>query len=1475
MPSGSVRTAGRPHPNGKQYPGSRSNSHKKKLDRTASVLPFSGASSSSPQTNGKHAASNLAKSFGGYDDDDDGSEEEGEIGGGGGQHISPSPSLRRGSLASRISDPSHSPPVDRPSLRHRISMDKPDLSLPQKPQDHDHKREREPRPSSSRDADDIRPKDRNRPRSRDRGDERRKDSRRDRSRSRERYGERRRDGSRERDRQRDRHAGPSNHRHRDRSRERGRDRHSERERESHRDRSRDRASDRSGGRHGEDDRERHRAFSRTSSRERSPERRRYSRDTRREHSPSSGHDRPSSRLSDRSWKDERPGGWRREPDELRRRGERHDAYEDRYQQRRRTLGDREGSEADSRPLEGSGAKLASRLEQMSERTLPRRPDTQGLGLGSKSATVSQNGTPKSWDRDNAIPRAPIHPGFHLVEQPPSRIASSSSHQPTPPQARSESKAADVVAKPLSAAEKALGSHTEPPSAPQSLRRMPATGLSREATPSRTPSGSLPSKFVPLAQDAIPTGPRATRQALPDAVPLAPKALSHLSSAQRTPASPASSMSAPPPSSPPPPPPPASEPAPEPAQEPQGPSKEERLAHLRSTYVMADKRKVPKPQHTGTVTDPRRSHGQTALANSPRRGKTQLRLPVWDRDAQTVLPPPARAILISNLDATCAESHIKKAFQPFGRIEQIDLQRNSKTYASFGFCWVSFVDEFDPEGSQTPEAGKTIDTAQRGYVCARNAMQQLNGRRLYPTADNLVRIELDRTKKKCQRAYDEAVKAEAAAERARQREKQKEAEQRRPPQHGAAAAAAAHIHPSRAAQVGGGPSSSRTGSLHSSQSAANGAYHRDQSSQYGWSARSRWQDSASSSAQAPYSSSRGTSSNQVDMPVDRRSRDSGFVPQRDAWNNRFPEDRPVEVPSRQGGYGRSPRKGKGQGPIRNAFMDSALSHLLPEQTRAEADAAASRHRRRDDLERSHDVSHDMHHGAREPSMEHKAKEQWTEAELQAEVRRLLHQEVVEGFQETMKRRIMSSFNAEFERRAQALKVVWDAAKQKAEEEAKAAQKATEVDETPSLPTTQPSQAESLPLPSFRKFRKAEEPRKAPKATQETTSDARPRTPKKRKSVGAPSLPAPSTRFYSSSEDEDDSHAQEPPAKKSSADPEKVETHDEAPTPLEQETPDVAATPATATPSAPPEDVAPMDIDSAVVEPELVSAEVSPEVENVVVVKEKPATKAAPKKAKAPKAPPQPPAAPDPFALGIAQDDEDLYYLRVAIERIQAGRSLSTASILHDFPAEEDPPTADEAEAEGRPPRNDRGCARLQGLLKIPPSEKARHMAGRNKAIVEPTATAAMASARDNRADSRRLVVGIEQHKKETATDTDILKFNQLRSRKKPLKFAKSPIHDWGLYAVEPIPAGDMVIEYVGEIIRQQVADQREKMYEKQVSVASFRAGCAPSHGLCLDTDTRPIPPPAPAPHRAISAPISSAWTTTSSSTPRTRATSRAS
>lgn len=81
-------------------------------------------------------------------------------------------------------------------------------------------------------------------------------------------------------------------------------------------------------------------------------------------------------------------------------------------------------------------------------------------------------------------------------------------------------------------------------------------------------------------------------------------------------------------------------------------------------------------------------------------------------------------------------------------------------------------------------------------------------------------------------------------------------------------------------------------------------------------------------------------------------------------------------------------------------------------------------------------------------------------------------------------------------------------------------------------------------------------------------------------------------------------------------------------------------------------------------------------------------------------------------------------------------------------------------------------------------------------------------REARSNQRRLLTALGNE-----VDSDLLKFNQLKFRKKALRFGRSRIHDWGLFAAEAIAADEMVIEYVGQMIRPSVADHRERQYEK--------------------------------------------------------------
>ena len=221
--------------------------------------------------------------------------------------------------------------------------------------------------------------------------------------------------------------------------------------------------------------------------------------------------------------------------------------------------------------------------------------------------------------------------------------------------------------------------------------------------------------------------------------------------------------------------------------------------------------------------------------------------------------------------------------------------------------------------------------------------------------------------------------------------------------------------------------------------------------------------------------------------------------------------------------------------------------------------------------------------------------------------------------------------------------------------------------------------------------------------------------------------------------------------------------------------------------------------------------------------------------------------------LLKDEEDLHFLRKALvdqpaaklgnisiwawkqKEIKAINRNGERGIIHEA-----------TKIEGYYVPNPSGCARTEGVSKILESEKSKYLPHRikvqkareareAKAKENPTVAAAEAAklamatsnaksaSRSNRANNRRLVADMAAQKQVLSTasgEGDVLRFNQLKKRKKPVKFARSAIHNWGLYAMENIAANDMIIEYVGEKVRQQVADMREKQYLKSGIGSSY-------------------------------------------------------
>ncbi|KAJ5084318.1 Histone-lysine N-methyltransferase [Penicillium alfredii] len=220
--------------------------------------------------------------------------------------------------------------------------------------------------------------------------------------------------------------------------------------------------------------------------------------------------------------------------------------------------------------------------------------------------------------------------------------------------------------------------------------------------------------------------------------------------------------------------------------------------------------------------------------------------------------------------------------------------------------------------------------------------------------------------------------------------------------------------------------------------------------------------------------------------------------------------------------------------------------------------------------------------------------------------------------------------------------------------------------------------------------------------------------------------------------------------------------------------------------------------------------------------------------------------------LVKDEEDLQFLRYILleqPKSQIGNLVAWAWRQKEIKALNHlaiGPTHDKIGIPGYYVPNPTGAARTDGRKRILEAEKSKYLPHRIKvqkareereamAKADPQAAAAEAAriaaaktiskstSRSTRVNNRRLIADINAQKQALPTSSgegDVLRFNQLKKRKKPVRFARSAIHNWGLYAEENITANDMIIEYVGEKVRQQVADMRERRYLKSGIGSSY-------------------------------------------------------
>ncbi|XP_069555739.1 histone-lysine N-methyltransferase SETD1B-A-like [Brachyistius frenatus] len=189
-----------------------------------------------------------------------------------------------------------------------------------------------------------------------------------------------------------------------------------------------------------------------------------------------------------------------------------------------------------------------------------------------------------------------------------------------------------------------------------------------------------------------------------------------------------------------------------------------------------------------------------------------------------------------------------------------------------------------------------------------------------------------------------------------------------------------------------------------------------------------------------------------------------------------------------------------------------------------------------------------------------------------------------------------------------------------------------------------------------------------------------------------------------------------------------------------------------------------------------------------------------------------------------DEEDAKLLQCTYERLHEQNNgfgwLSDTLWIPHPPTKVVPEKSEEHKS--WQPNHRTGSARSEGFYKISRKDKMKYLNNTKLSNELPSTSAqgmcipaqqpsSLRAGSDFRSEQRRLL---------SSFSCDLVKFNQLKFRKKRIRFTRSHIHEWGLFAMEPIAADEMVIEYVGQIIRQVIADMREQRYEDEGIGSSY-------------------------------------------------------
>jgi len=127
------------------------------------------------------------------------------------------------------------------------------------------------------------------------------------------------------------------------------------------------------------------------------------------------------------------------------------------------------------------------------------------------------------------------------------------------------------------------------------------------------------------------------------------------------------------------------------------------------------------------------------------------------------------------------------------------------------------------------------------------------------------------------------------------------------------------------------------------------------------------------------------------------------------------------------------------------------------------------------------------------------------------------------------------------------------------------------------------------------------------------------------------------------------------------------------------------------------------------------------------------------------------------------------------------------------------------------QNETGCARTEGIVAVTKSGGSGRITRALVRSVDEDVSDATAALRD-----RSKVKGEEQAIEAKDQETIQSLYDEMKGE--PLEYRvtakRSHIHGWGLFTKRDFARHSMIIEYMGETIRQIVADKRERAYEMQ-------------------------------------------------------------